>query len=230
MLVRKKTSLYAKSKSVNPSYCLSSSGAMKMPFSVLCTPILSTIKMKLQLFATVLFKCQTVLQTNWFQSSSAEFSSAACEPSSCLCFFVKPQQDCWGLPASLQLKIIQPWAAHLNRNHGQNTVAISEAPIIQTLPWKQQCKRNWSQWESLQLKLKLKFVCWALFPSWVLLKMFSLTRPVMGKICFVGHGKTELSLVLHMELLNNTEDINKDRVQVLPSEATPCSYSKESRI
>lgn len=198
---------------------------MKMPFSVLCVPILSTIKMKLQLFATVFLKCQTVLQTNWFQSSSVEFSSAACEPSSCLHFFVKPQQDCWGVPDSLQLKIIQPWAAHLNRNHGQNDG--SEATRIQTLPWKQQCKRNWSQWESLQLKLK--FICWALFTSWILLKKLTLTRAVVGKICLVvGHSKTTPSLVFHMELPNNTDDTNKDRVQVLPKEATPCFYSKES--
>lgn len=150
--------------------------------------------MKLQLFATVLLKCQTVLQTNWFQSRSVEFSSAACEPSSCLCFFVKPQQDWRGVPDSLQLKIIQPRAAHLNRNHGQSTAVGSEATSTQTHPWKQQCKRNWSQWKSLQLKLN--FICWDLFPSWILLKKFSLTRPVVGKICLVvGPRKQHLALL-----------------------------------
>lgn len=98
-----------------------------MSFSVLCVPILSTIKMKLLLFATVLLKCQTELQTNWFQSSSAEFSSAACEPSSCLCYFVKPQQELLGNARLTPIK---------------NNTAMGST--FKEESWKKYCSWKWS--------------------------------------------------------------------------------------
>lgn len=53
----------------------------------------------------------------------------------------------------------------------------------------------------------------------------------VGKICLVvGLSRATPSLVLHMEILGNTEDINKDRVQVLSKEATLCFFSKDPQI
>lgn len=195
---------------------------MKMPFSVLCVPILSTIK-KWNYNYLPLFCSNVKLCCKQIDFSPVQLSSV----SSMWAFFLplllcKATARLLGSARITPIKNDTAWAAHLNRNHGQNTVDGSEASSTQTLPWKQQCKRNGSQWESLQLKLN--FICWALFPCWVLLS-FSVTRPVVRKICLVG--KTTLSLALHMELLNNTEDINKDRVQVLSKEATPCFSSKE---
>lgn len=59
-----------------------------------------------------------------------------------------------------------------------------------------------------------------------------ITKPMVRKVCLVGgHSKTRMpSLVLHMKLLNKTENVNKDRVQVLSKAANVCFYPMEPQI
>lgn len=59
-----------------------------------------------------------------------------------------------------------------------------------------------------------------------------ITRPMVRKVCLVrGHSKTRTpTLVLHVELLNKTEDVNKDRIQILSKAVTACFYPMEPQI
>lgn len=155
------------------------------------------------------------VQFSWVQAE-------ACEPSSCLSF-VKPQQDCWGVPESLQLKIIQ---------HGQHIyIGIMEKilwrEVMPTAP--KHCHGNSSarkmeangnlfssNWTSYVELYSHAGFCWS----------FHSPGLWWGKSAWWEKQQTP-SLALHMERLNNSEDINKDRVQVLSKEATPCFSSKE---